>query len=186
MGWVNANMESYEKKFFSRFDEGLEGLIKSAEESINKQTAAFSQKLDDMHSSINSKVMILNHDCTKLEELINNSHLNVSNMKQDTLTDFEKKSRDILTNLQQDIADKSKQASHPVTPQKPQKTSNLFQNKWRTIVDADLPHYRPYSLSRHATPFSPPPYQGVRTDIIRKNVKVSCQDKKQLLDFFLH
>ena len=34
MGWVNANMESYEKKFHIRFDKGLEGLLESAQESV--------------------------------------------------------------------------------------------------------------------------------------------------------
>ena len=78
-------------------------------------------------------------------------------------------------------------------PQKA-KPSRLFQNKWPTKMDGDQMNdstnqYAPsFGSNRDVVTSSPRHttlYQGVRTDIIRKNVKLSCQDEQQLLDFYI-
>ena len=54
-----------------------------------------------------------------------------------------------------------------------------FDNEDDSSSESELDHSRS-SRSKRGVPL----YQGVRTDVIRKNVRISCPDETQLLDFY--
>ena len=228
MNWINANMDSYEKKSHQRFDEGLSKLLTDAEALVRSKTETLSRTLDGIKSSFETKAMIVENDCTKLGNLVKDSHHNVSNLntdllpsattlkritsqmktllkqyetkvtvldstidvlndeldnvKKDALDSFHRKAQEIFRTVHSETFSN---ASHPITPQKQQPSSGIFQNKWKTNVNDDPTIPRPESHATFTHRPTSTPYQGVRTDIIRKNVKISCQDETQLLDFYV-
>ena len=236
MSWVNANMESYEKKFLTKFEDAFQNVLEDAKVSIKNHQKTFSDQLDDMSSDIQTKRAVLEHDVAKLASIIENSHMTISNMdasilpsadtlknitsqmkallKQyqskvtvldstiDVLTEeldatkaevydnLERQANELLTKMKKEIHfDQELPPTNPVTPQKTT-TSRLFQNKWPTNIDDNhvQDHHRmniPQRSSANSPSQHTTPYQGVRTDIIRKNVKLSCQDEQQLLDFYI-
>ena len=110
----------------------------------------------------------------------------LDNIKEDVTSAFKEQARSLLTEMQSNAAAVSN--SIPVTPQKQQSSTTLFQNKWQTSVDTDpspSPNHTFVPPSKPSVSSSPIQYQGVRTDILRKNVKISCQDETQLLDFYI-
>lgn len=134
---------------------------------------------------------------TILDSTIDVLHEELDSIKSDVQDEFKKNATDFLTSFKKNLqSDTPTKGTHPVTPQQPSRQSNVFQNKWPTSIDKDLPHdsdtdtygYIP-SSHRHkqfsTTERPTTPYQGVRTDIIRKNIKISCQDETQLLDFYI-
>ena len=77
---------------------------------------------------------------------------------------------------------------HTVTPQRHSRNVHRkgnrnsfvpFDNGVDSSSDSELDHSRS-SRSKRGVPL----YQGVRTDVIRKNVRISCPDETQLLDFY--
>ena len=74
MSWINANMDSYEKKFNHCFKENLDALLKEARISFASKTDQLSQQLEEIKFTIESKVMVINHDRLKFADIVVKSH----------------------------------------------------------------------------------------------------------------
>ena len=73
MSWINANMESYEKKFHTRLEDAFQIVIADAKESIRTLQQIFTEQIENMSSEIQTKYAVIKHDVAKLTSLMENS-----------------------------------------------------------------------------------------------------------------
>ncbi len=195
----------------------------------------FSNFVDNTMNTLNSKVALLHHDCSKLSDIVAKDKSNLLNLqqslfpsattlkdittqmkqllkeyqtkatildstvdivndeldtiKEDVTAAFQEQVRALLAEVQNDVATPHPQTNGiPITPQKQQSSAGMFQNRWRTSVDTTSPpssHHTVDPQQKLSASSSHTHYQGVQTDILRKNVKLSCQDENQLVDFYI-
>ena len=145
---------------------------------ITSQVKSLLKQYEEKTAVLDSTIDILNEE--------------IDSIKNDVERNFERRAQELLTKLQEDFKPQATAPTNPVTPQKPPTSSAMFQNKWQTNLNQPEPDptttgFIPSSYNQNFSyqQKQSTPYQGVRTDIIRKNVKISCQDETQLLDFYI-
>ena len=150
---------------------------------LDADTLPTARSLQHVTSQMKELYKIYQKKTTILDGTIDTLHEEIDNVRMDAERTFKIKTNEILQSIRRNVTGQRISSSDTSHQHKAQPTTPSSE---RFHFSQSSPHKFP-STAFPQSPYQRTPvssYKGVKTDVLRKMVKLSCNDSDQLLDFY--